>query len=122
MFVFKDYERFITYHSMMYRHVEASSVTPYSPRARDKALHGIFISLLRLLDPRLSGNDGAQNFRPGDPLVQAVCDYLLERVKRNDPEEYADARERLQALIDGSWPSRQGRQGTGVSRHAAFGA
>ena len=81
---------------MMYRHVEASSVTPYSPRARDKALHGIFISLLRLLDPRLSGNDGAQNFNPQDSLVQEVSDYLLERVKQNDPDEYEDAREQLQ--------------------------
>ena len=105
------YERFTTYHSMMYRHVEASSVTPYSPRARDKALHGIFISLLRLLDTRLSGNDGAQNFNPKDSLVQAVSDYLLERVKQNDPDEYDDARERLQALIDG-WVTMQARHGS----------
>ena len=105
------YERFTTYHSMMYRHVEASSVTPYSPRARDKALHGIFISLLRLLDPRLSGNGGAQNFNPKDPLVLAVSDYLLERVKQNDSDEYADAREQLQALIDG-WVTMQARHAT----------
>ncbi len=105
------YERFTTYHSMMYRHVEASSVTPYSPRARDKALHGIFISLLRHLDTRLSGNDGAQNFNPKDSLVQAVSDYLLERVKQNDPDEYDDARERLQALIDG-WVTMQARHGS----------
>src|SRR5262249_23639541 len=104
------YERFTTYHSMMYRHVEASSVTPYSPRARDKALHGILISLLRLLDTRLTGNDGAQNFNPTDALVQVVSDYLLERVKRNDPDEYEDARERLQALIDG-WVTMQARHG-----------
>jgi hypothetical protein len=105
------YERFTTYHSMMYRHVEASSVTPYSPRARDKALHGIFISLLRLLDPRLAGNEGAQNFNPKDPLVQEVSAYLLERVRRNDEDEYEDARERLKALIDG-WVTMQARHGS----------
>jgi hypothetical protein len=105
------YERFVTYHSMMYRHVEASSVTPYSPRARDKALHGIFISLLRLIDPRLTGNGGAQNFNPTDALVQEISNYLLERVRQNDPDEYDDARDRLQALIDG-WVTMQARHGS----------
>lgn len=104
------YERFVTYHSMMYRHVEASSVTPYSPRARDKALHGIFISLLRLLDPRLTGNEGAQNFNRNDPLVKEISDYLLNRVRQNDADEFDDARERLQALIDG-WVTMQARHG-----------
>jgi len=95
----------------MYRHVEASSVTPYSPRARDKALHGIFISLLRLLDPRLAGNEGAQNFNPNDPLVREVSDYLLARIRRNDGDEYEDARVRLQALVDG-WVTMQARHGS----------
>lgn len=104
------YERFVTYHSMMYRHVEASSVTPYSPRARDKAMHGIFISLLRLLDARLSGNEGAQNFNRDDPLVQEICNFLLERVRKNDEDEYDDARAQLQALIDG-WVTMHARHG-----------
>ena len=46
-----------------------------------------------------------------DPLVQEVSDYLLERVKQNDPDEYDDARERLQALIDG-WVTMQARHGS----------
>jgi hypothetical protein len=115
------YERFVTYHSMMYRHVEASSVTPYSPRARDKALHGIFISLLRLLDPRLSGNEGAQNFNRDDPLVREICDFLLERVRQNDPDEYEDARAQLQALIDG-WVTMQARHGTDLRFRSPGGA
>jgi len=105
------YERFRTYHSMMYRHVEASSVTPYSPRARDKALHAVFIALLRLLDPSMSGNSSAQRFNPADPLVQEVVSYLLNRVKRTDPDEFEDARERLLAFIDG-WVEQKARHGT----------
>lgn len=102
------YERFITYHSMLYRHVEASSVTPYSSRARDKALHAVFIGLLRLLDPRLSQNNGAQNFNPRDSLVQEVKNYLLDRVKSNDPDEFDGARDQLNAFIDG-WVEQQQR-------------
>lgn len=105
------YERFKTYHSMMYRHVEASSVTAYSPRARDKGLHAVLIALLRLLDPRMSGNSGAQNFDPTDALVQRVVGYLLERVKRNDPSEFDDASDGLQAFIDG-WVEQKALHGT----------
>jgi hypothetical protein len=115
------YERFVTYHSMMYRHVEASSVTPYSPRARDKALHGAFIGMLRLLDPRMSGNSGAQSFNPRDPLVKQVVDYLLDRVQRNDPDELDDARNRLQAFIDG-WVEQQQRHQTDLKYRSPGGA
>ncbi|MBI3469177.1 MAG: hypothetical protein HY000_39740 [Planctomycetes bacterium] len=104
------YERFETYHSMMYRHVEASSVTPYSPRARDKAIHAVFISLVRLINPDLAGNDGAQQFDLNNPLVREVCEYLLARVQRNDPDEFEDARDSLQAVIDG-WAAQQTQHG-----------
>jgi hypothetical protein len=105
------YERFATYHSMMYRHVEASSMTPYSSRARDKALHAVFIALLRLLAPRMSSNSGAQFFNRADPLVQQVETYLLERVRRNDPDEFADTRDLLRAFIDG-WVEQRERHQT----------
>jgi hypothetical protein len=95
------YERFRVFHSMMYRHVEAGSVTPYSSRARDKALYGIFLGLVRLLDPQMAGNDGAQNFNPNSPVVVRVRDYLLGRIQENDSDELEDAREQLQAITDG---------------------
>ena len=111
------YERFQTFHSMMYRHVEASSLTPYSPRARDKALPGVLIALLRLLEPQMSGNSGAQNFDPNQPLAKGVVEYLLDRVRRNDPDELDDTREQLKALMDG-WVGEQVRHGTDLKYRA----
>ena len=102
------YERFRTYHSMMYRHVEASSVTPYSSRARDKALHAVFIGLIRLLDRTMGNNDGAQHFDANSPVVRKVVDYLLNRVGQGDADEMEDARMQLQAIIDG-WVERVAR-------------
>ncbi len=102
------YERFRIYHSMMYRHVEASSVTPFSSRARDKALHAIFISLVRLLGPGMANNDGATNFDPTSAVVCAVGDYLLRRVSNGDAEEVEDARQQIQAIIDG-WVEQKAR-------------
>jgi len=43
------YEAFKSHHLALYRQVEATSVTPFSPRARDKALHAVLISLLTIL-------------------------------------------------------------------------
>ncbi|MEQ4209655.1 helicase-related protein [Actinopolymorpha sp. B9G3] len=41
------YENFAAYHRMLYRHVEATGATPFAPRARDRALHAILVSLAR---------------------------------------------------------------------------
>jgi hypothetical protein len=41
------YERFATYHETFYRSVEATSVTPFSPRALDKGLAATLVGLVR---------------------------------------------------------------------------
>ena len=41
------FETFKTWHSALYRSVEASSVTPFSSRARDKAQHAPLVALAR---------------------------------------------------------------------------
>jgi hypothetical protein len=46
------YERFPTWHASFYRAVEATSVTPFSPRALDRGLAGVVVALARLgFDP-----------------------------------------------------------------------
>lgn len=102
------YERFNTYHSMMYRHVEAGSVTPFSPRARDKGLHAVIIALLRLLIPQWSDNKAAPRYDPSHPLVREVVDFFLDRIRRNDLDEQEDARSEVQALLDG-WVAQTAR-------------
>ena len=39
------YERFAAYHQSFYRSVEATSVTPFSPRAMDRGLAGTLVAL-----------------------------------------------------------------------------
>lgn len=41
------YERFEAYHQTFYRSVEATSVTPFSPRAVDRGLAGVLVGLAR---------------------------------------------------------------------------
>ena len=42
------YETFEHYHATFYKHVEAQSVTPFSPRAMDRGLTGTLLSVMRL--------------------------------------------------------------------------
>jgi hypothetical protein len=73
---------------MFYRFVEATSVTPFSDRARDRALQALYVILCRNLISELSGNDDAVNFDRSIPKLQEIRDYICEYVKRVDPDEY----------------------------------
>ncbi len=53
------YETFEHYHATFYQHVEAQSVTPFSPRAMDRGLTGAMLSLLRHEFELFAPNDGA---------------------------------------------------------------
>lgn len=75
------YESFIPYHMMFHRHVEALSVTPFSSRALDRGLAGVFISLMRHLAERLNANGAAHDFQAQDNLYDQVLVTLLHRVK-----------------------------------------
>ena len=69
------FEHFLSYHSALYRAVEATSVTPWAPRARDKALHAALTSLVRHLVPGMLADHDAAKFDPqnaqvrGDPAI-----------------------------------------------------
>lgn len=84
------FEHFQGYHSALYRSVEASSVTPWAPRARDKALHAVFVAAVRHLVKGLVDDDAAMDFVAAEATVQKIVDYLIRRA-RNATEAAADA-------------------------------
>jgi hypothetical protein len=53
------YERFQNFHSSFYRTVEATSVTPFSPRALDRALPAALVGLCRQGLPEMTPSSGA---------------------------------------------------------------
>jgi ATP-dependent helicase YprA (DUF1998 family) len=81
------YESFASYHSALYRQVEATSVTPYSPRARDRGLHAVVIGLARLLIPDFADNASASQIGPLEDKLDVVRDVIAERVRLVAPEE-----------------------------------
>ena len=53
------YEQFRAFHMSFYRAVEATSVTPFAPRALDRALAATLVAALRHVDPDLTPNKAA---------------------------------------------------------------
>ena len=92
------YERFVNYHSAIYSQVEPTSVTPFSSRARDRALHAVLISLIRHSIKGMNPEEAAELFRPDSPEVKHLIDLIVSRVKQIDGEEAAATRKQLQEI------------------------
>jgi hypothetical protein len=73
------FEHFNGYHAALYRSVEASSVTPWAPRARDKALHAVLVAAVRHLATGMSADDAARDFDAKDPEVAALAAAIRAR-------------------------------------------
>lgn len=81
------YEQFSRYHSALYRYVEATSLTPFSDRARDRGLQALFITLCRYYCPALMADDAASNFRIDLPEVKKVEQIIYRYVDIVDSRE-----------------------------------
>jgi Helicase conserved C-terminal domain len=103
------YEAFSGYHSALYRQVESTSVTPFSSRARDRALHAVLVAVSRLTIPALAGNQGAAAVGGSLPEVAAVRDAIVARVASASPEEADRTRAELDAVIE-MWRARAADQ------------
>ena len=73
------YERFRHYHDTFYRHVEATSVTPFSARARDRALPAVLASYVRLAEESSASESAARDFRKDSPAAARIMEFLTRR-------------------------------------------
>ena len=94
------YEQFKTFHSALYKYVEATSVTPFSERARDKALHGILISLCRQLIVDLSNNESAENIDSLYTKAIEIKNYILEEARVIDEKEIDNISVELNEILE----------------------
>jgi len=94
------FESFRSWHDTLYRDVEATSVTPFASRARDRALHAVLVMLVRHLVSGMKENDQVKLTDARRVEVEALAERILERAERIEPAETDGARERLQELIE----------------------
>ena len=94
------YERFAAYHQTFYRSVEVTSVTPFAPRALDRALPAVLTALMRYADPQLTpprGADAIETLRSAleAPLIKVLSDRAEGHAAVADPAEAAALRQNL---------------------------
>jgi hypothetical protein len=84
----------------MYRSVEATSVTPFSPRARDRGLHAVLIALARFRVPGLRGNGDAGRIAEFRPEVVELISQITERAALVEPEASTETEAQLLEILD----------------------
>ena len=100
------YERFSNYHESFYRNVEATSVTPFSARAMDRALPAVAVAMTRLGVPALTSSSSAGEVERHHEATRAIAEYIGERAGSHaelgelQAGTANHARNRAQSLID----------------------
>lgn len=73
------YENFMGTHATLQKSVEPAGLTPFSDKAMERALHAVFLSLVRLVVENLSQNSDADTFSRGDPRVTRLLRAIVDR-------------------------------------------
>jgi hypothetical protein len=91
------YERFAFYHGSFYRSVEATSVTPFSPRALDRGLAGALVALARQGHQAMTPPRGATEILRERGRLDFVVEALAARAAAyaETPQEAAALRQRV---------------------------
>ncbi len=112
------YERFCAWHESFYRSVEATSVTPFSPRAIDRGIAAVTVALARLGHPGMTAPRGALAVNKHRVELEYVADVLARRAEGHDAQlghEETEAlrkkvKDRVNALLD-AWQSIATKKG-----------
>lgn len=92
------YEHFRAWHQSFYRSVEPTSITPFSPRALDRALAGSLVGLARHLHPDMVPSQGAQAIESHRSDLETAESLFEARVRQaQDGMETDNAVDRVRA-------------------------
>jgi hypothetical protein len=97
------YESFRHFHEAFYRAVEGASVTPWAPRALDRALPAVTVSLARHLDPALSREGGAGALNEHPAVRAMVIDEIVRRAGAKAPQGGSTALDEQVAELLDAW-------------------
>jgi hypothetical protein len=121
------YERFVAFHDAFYRHVEATSVTPFSGPALERGLAGVLVAMARLRDPALLPPDGAAAITDHVDIARAGADAVA--VRAASVEEWVshsaeaagrrhDEVQRIARSVVDAWTAAVAREG--VARYSTL--
>ncbi len=93
------YENFEAYHGALYRAVEPTSVTPYAPPSRDRALHAALVIVIRHAC-ELGANEDAMLFDPENIKIKKFVKLMVKRMVRAEPAEKDNIEKHVNCLIE----------------------
>ena len=93
------YERFAAFHESFYRSVEATSVTPFSPRALDRGLAGTLIALARHGHSPMTPPRGAIEILNELPQLEFAVEQLSKRALDTHQNSSSDDAEQLRKRV-----------------------
>jgi hypothetical protein len=93
------YERHAAFHESFYRSVEATSVTPFSPRALDRGLAGTLIALARQGHLPMTPPRGATAILNELPRLEFAVEKLAERALATHHDSSSDDAEQLRKTV-----------------------
>jgi hypothetical protein len=113
------YERFEHYHGTFYQHVEALSLTPFAPRAIDRGLTALLVSLVRLAAQEFNGNDQAGSIDRYHECVEKAVKTICDRAALvADLQTQKLVKQALEARLD-TWvnQAQQTRNNGGILKY-----
>ncbi|MCJ2032703.1 helicase-related protein [Methylobacterium sp. J-068] len=97
------FESFRPFHENAYRHVEPTSVTPFSIPVCERAIHALAVAIVRFRYPQ---HRDRPNLGLSDAERKAVTAIVMDRVALVDPDEVSRARATLDRFLD-DWQRRK---------------
>ena len=95
------FENFIEFHSTYHKSIESSTLTPFSKRARDRGLAGVFLALARLTSMDLSSDPkmfDTSNTRIKN-MIDSITKQILERICKINDQESEDSKEDIGRIV-----------------------
>jgi len=110
------YESFEHYHATFYSRVEPLSVTPFAPRALDRGLSALLVTLTRQELLRWNANPQAQDVAVRDAGIASLSAEIALRGSEitGKPADVALIQDMVKARLD-DWASRQSKEGVRLS-------
>lgn len=106
------YENFTGYHSQLYRFVEGTTATPFSARARDRVIHALIISAIRLKFSNMANNSDAADIELlTNEQLDSVKKMIIDRLNIIKPSARVDAEAEIDRFIDW-WKLQAGQKKT----------
>ncbi len=91
------YENFAFWHNEIYKGVENTSVTPFSPNSRDKALHVLLFILCKI---KLNLKNVKDIKNKANQAKNEIIPIILNKIENVDPSELDESKKELETFLD----------------------